>query len=134
MATRSVATSNISEGKKAKTLIPWRDPEKGPILKLSLLKLVSAKQLHMLKGTPGIDDKWRLLTVDILRQPEWSFINPAIDAPIEFRTFKDQFKDICDGVCAVQGWGKHGSCKNLSGKEGDLDEIALLVRQIEIDL
>ena len=95
------------KGNKGESLIPWRHPEIGPPLKSSLLKLVIAKGIHLQAGKVGIDDKWRLLMADILKQPAWSFVNTETDKPIEYRVFKDQFKNICDETCALHGWGKH---------------------------
>ncbi len=58
------ADDAIQKASKAgKKLIPWRDLQKGPVLKLSLVKMV-VTGIHLLKGTIGIDDKWRLLMGD----------------------------------------------------------------------
>ena len=122
-------------GKAGKKLIPWRDIQRGPLLKLSLVKLVVVTGLHLLKGTVGIDDKWRLLMGDLLRQPEWNFLDVSTMAPLEPKIFKEQFNTIVDDVCKTQGWGPYGGTSgNLSGKEGEMDELTLQVRQILLDL
>ena len=121
--------------KAGKKLIPWRDLQKGPVLKLSLVKMVIVTGIHLLKGTVGIDDKWRLLMGDLLRQPEWNFLDLSTMAPLEPKIFKEQFNTIVDDVCKAQGWGTYGGTTgNLSGKEGDMDDLTLQVRQIMLDL
>ena len=58
----------------AAKLIPWRDKVKGPVLKLSLVKLVVVKGVHLKKGAADVNAHWRLLISDLLRQPEWKFL------------------------------------------------------------
>jgi hypothetical protein len=48
------------EGQKqdAAKLIPWRDKVKGSILKLSLMKMVIVKGVHLRKGTNNVNAHW----------------------------------------------------------------------------
>jgi hypothetical protein len=118
--------------------IPWRDPVKGPILKLSLMKMVVVKGIHLKKGTSDISNLWRVFIADLLRQPEWRFLADQIaEFPHEIfeRTFKEAVKNITADVCRAMGWAeKGGTSGNLSGKEGDMDELSMQVRQTLMDL
>jgi hypothetical protein len=43
-------------------------------------------------------------------------------------------KTIVDEVSKLHGWGKYGGANgNLSGKEGDLDDLSIQVRQVLMD-
>ena len=53
---------------------------------------------------------------------------------LDERIFKDELKVIVDEVSKLHGWGKFaGTSGNLSGKEGDLDDLSSQVRQILMD-
>jgi hypothetical protein len=59
---------------------------------------------------------------------------PTFSAPLEARIFKDACTSIIDEISKTMGWGKYaGTTGNLSGKEGDMDEITTLVQQIHFD-
>ena len=120
----------------SKHLIPWRDPIKGVVLKLSLLKLVQVKGLHLMERKSGIDNLWKLLIMDLLRQPEWAFLDPASSAPISHDKFRAQYKTILDEACKKHGWGPKygGSNSNLSGDSGDLDELSTMVKQVMMEI
>ena len=109
----------------------------GPALKLSLMKLVVAKGVRLRKGHNDVNMHWTNLISDLLRQPEWKFLAdqlPNLPTPLETRIFKDVSNSIIDDISKNMGWGKYaGTTGNLSGKEGDLDEITTLVRQIIFD-
>jgi hypothetical protein len=117
-------------------LIPWRDRIKGPASKLSLMKMVIVKGVHLKKGTTEVNSHWRLLIGELLRQPEWKYLADQMPnmALIEERIFKGQLNKIVDEVLKLHGWGKFaGTTGNLSGKEGDLDDLSSQVRQILMD-
>lgn len=128
----------VSEKDKNSAQIPWRDRLIGPALKLSLMKIVVARGQHLRKGAADVDVQWRLLIGEILRQPEWKFLAdqlPTMTAPLEVRLFKDAFNNIINDICKKMGWGPKygGSSGNLSGQEGEMDELTLLVRQVLFD-
>ena len=51
------------------------------------------------------------------------------------RTFIEAVKNITADVCRTMGWAeKGGTTGNLSGKEGDMDELSMQVRQTLMDL
>ena len=117
-------------------VIPWRDKVKGPSLKLSLVKMVVVKGVHLKKGANDVNAHWRHMMGDLLRQPEWKFLVDMMPnmALLDERVFKDQLKVIVDEVSKLHGWGKFaGTTGNLSGRAGDLDELSTQVRQILMD-
>jgi hypothetical protein len=99
--------------------------------------MVIVKGIHLKKGTSDIKNLWRLLIADLMRQPEWKFLADKIHqfSPDAFeRTFKEAVKTIRKEVCAKMGWAeKGGTTGNLSGEEGDMDELTLQVRQLMMD-
>jgi hypothetical protein len=127
----------VIEKGKGTAQIPWKNKTAGPILKLSLMKLVVAKGVRLRKGHNDVDTHWRILIGDLSRQPEWKFLVdqlPSLSAPLEARVFKDACNKIIEDVSKAMGWGKFaGTTGNLSGREGDLDELTTLVRQIHFD-
>jgi len=91
----------VIEKGKGTAQIPWKNKTAGPILKLSLMKLVVAKGVHLRKGHNDVDTHWRILIGDLLRQPEWKFLVdqlPSLSAPLEARVFKDACNKIIDDV------------------------------------
>jgi translation elongation factor EF-1beta len=69
-----------------------------------------------------------------MKEPEFKQHITDTTAPISGRNLRDQYDKIISDQCELHGWEENGGTTgNLSGGEGDLDELGRNVRQILMD-
>ena len=134
MNTRGIRVEAFAEpATKTKTLFPWRDPIKGPLLKTILVKHVLVSGIYLKNGTKGIDGLWDSLVPQVMKEPEFIDAMKPEMAQLTGRGFRDQFNKIIEERSNFHGWNG-ANVGNRSGKEGDLDEMDSNVRQMLMDL
>ena len=114
--------------RSVKILFPWRDAVKGPIAKMLLAKHVLLNGLHLLKGTPKVGEKWNNLVAVFKKEPQIAEFMLGVSTELSGENLQKQFYSILD---EKEAWLESG---NKSGKEGDLDEDNVALRQIMMDL
>jgi len=101
---------------------------KGPIAKKLLVKHVLLKGLHLLKGTAKVGEKWNNLVPVFKKEPQIAEFMLGVSTEMSGENLQKQFYSILD---EKETWLESG---NKSGKEGDLDEDNVALRQIMMDL
>jgi len=114
------------------SLIPWRNPIRGPLLVNTLFRLAVVKKIYL--KLPGeklkADERWRVFTEELFQQPEFQGIEGS------FRAVKDQFNMVLKERARFHGWldANGGLTGNLSAKDGhQLDELDQNVKIILMD-
>lgn len=79
----AVPSKNI---KKGKVLIPWRDPIKGPLLRVAMFKLALVERIYFkaAEDKRKSDERWQDFAVKLFAQPEFKGMEGS------FRTIKEQ--------------------------------------------
>ena len=117
---------NSTLAKKGKKLIPWRDPEKGPLLKAAMFKLAftsddeTNKIYYKAPGeTSSKDQRWQDFTAELFDQPEFFGLEGS------FRSIRDMFQNTMDERAKHHGWmdANGGITGNLSNHTGDLSDL-----------
>ena len=118
------------------TLLPWRMKNAAGLqLRTLLIRHVLAENLHMKEGKSGTPKLWDQIVHQLMKEPEFGqHCNPS-QAPLTGRNLRDQYEKIINEQCEFHGWDRHGGVTgNLSGGDGDLDELGQNVRQILMDI
>ncbi len=120
---------------KGQTLLPWRLKNgAGLQLRTMLIRHVVATNLHMQDGKAGVNKLWDELVGSLMKEPEFKQHITETTAPLSGRNLRDQYEKIITDQCELHGWEENGGTTgNLSGGEGDLDELGRNVRQILMD-
>jgi hypothetical protein len=108
--------------------LPWRT-ERGPILTTCLLKLVVSTGQHMKKNKAGNPDIWESFSDLLFKQPEFHGLEGSANS------IYSQFQETLAKRARHHGWKDEngGVTGNLSGHEGDLDDLDTNVKQILMD-
>jgi hypothetical protein len=116
-------------------MLPWRLKNgAGLQLRTMLIRHVVATNLHMQDGKAGVNKLWDELVGSLMKEPEFKQHITETTAPLSGRNLRDQYEKIITDQCELHGWEVNGGTTgNLSGGEGDLDELGRNVRQILMD-
>ena len=136
METRGVRVQNF-DANKGKTLLPWRCKSvAGQQLRTILIRHVLSSNLHLKCGKAGSPKLWDDMVEQLKKEPEFGQHITFETVPVSGRNLKDQYKPILSDRASHHGWtDKNGGVTgNLSGHEGDLDELDRNIRQILMDL
>jgi hypothetical protein len=132
---RGVRVNVENNTNKGQTLLPWRlKTAAGLQLRTLLIRHVLATNLHMQDGKAGVNKLWDQLVDQLMMEPEFSQHITPTTAPLSGRNLRDQYSQIISAQCELHGWAQNGGTTgNLSGFEGELDELGRNVRQILMD-
>jgi len=121
---------------KGQTLLPWRmKTSAGLQLRTLLIRHVLSENLHLKEGKSGVGKMWDQLVDQLMKEPEFCQHFTLSTAPLSGRNLRDHYERIVNEQCEFHGWDRHGGVTgNLSGGEGDLDELGRNVRQILMDI
>jgi hypothetical protein len=112
------------------TLLPWRRKvAAGLQLRTLWIRHVLATNLHMQDGKAGVNKLWDQLVEQLMMEPEFSQHITLTTAPLSGRNLRDQYSQTISAQCEQN----EGTTENLSGFEGDLDELGRNLRQILMD-
>jgi hypothetical protein len=100
------------------------------VLRTTLFRLAVADGIYFLKkNQKGNPDIWEAFSEVLLKQPEFAGLEGSA------HSICSQFKDTLDKRASHHGWtdANGGITGNLSGHEGDLDDLDRNVKQILMD-
>ena len=106
--------------------LPWRAAIKGPVLRTVLFRLALVQGMHMKKNKKGTPDIWESFAELLFKQPEFAGLEGSA------HSIQEQFRLTLQARSQHHGWtdANGGITGNLSGHEGDLDELDKMVKQI----
>jgi hypothetical protein len=104
-----------------------RENPRGSLLKNVLFRLVVAEGIHLKKNQKGTPDIWETFSILLFKQPEFVGLEGSANSIYNTETLNKRARH--------HGWKDEngGVTGNLSGYEGDLDELNANVRQILMD-
>jgi hypothetical protein len=77
----------VASNRKGKQLIPWRDPSRGPTLRLAMFKLAAVERIYFKAPDDKrkSDERWQDFATKLFAQPEFLGMEGS------FRRVKDQY-------------------------------------------
>ena len=108
---------------------PWRDPVRGPLLRTVLFRLIVVDGLHLKKNAKGAPDIWEKFSELLFKQPEYVGLEGSANS------IQSQYRETLQKRARHHGWMDEngGVTGNLSGQEGDLDDLDGMVKQVLMD-
>ena len=101
-------------------LIPWRKPDERRVLHLALMKVAFLEKPYLKSNHLKGNLEWDNFADEVFKQDEFNGFKECSATNI-----REQFNDCMDEILKqIESGG------NLSGKEGDLEELEKLVRDI----
>ena len=102
---------------------------RGEVLKRALFRLAVAEGIHMKKNRKGTEDIWVSFTALLFKQPEFAGLEGSSNSVYT------KYTDTLNEIARHHGWkDENGEITgNLSGHEGDLDDLDANVKQILMD-